>query len=101
MCRLSTPAPTPAPDVSAKAPAAKVNNRVGIPKLLDSKVLPGIVLSVLPPPKRCQYPIGEPGRASFRFCDDVTVPGKAYCAEHCKNCFVRLVNREESRSHAE
>jgi hypothetical protein len=60
-----------------------------------------LMLSVLPPPKRCQYPFCQPGRTGFRFCGAATVPGKAYCAEHCKLAFVRFRDREESRAYAD
>jgi len=33
----------------------------------------------------CQYPIGDPRSASFRFCGEpVTVLGRPYCLAHCK-----------------
>jgi GcrA cell cycle regulator len=31
----------------------------------------------------CCWPIGEPGRSSFRFCNVPNVEGKPYCPEHC------------------
>jgi GcrA cell cycle regulator len=31
----------------------------------------------------CCWPIGEPGRSGFRFCDVPNVEGKPYCPEHC------------------
>jgi GcrA cell cycle regulator len=40
--------------------------------------------------RTCQYPIGEPGRSTFRLCGDPAMPGKPYCEEHGKRCFVRL-----------
>jgi len=34
--------------------------------------------------KSCQWPIGDPGRRDFHFCESETVvPGKPYCPDHC------------------
>jgi hypothetical protein len=36
-----------------------------------------------PTPRECQWPIGTPRVAGFRFCGRPdTVPGRPYCAEH-------------------
>jgi GcrA cell cycle regulator len=43
----------------------------------------------------CCWPIGEPGTKTFRFCDDVSVPGKPYCDEHAKLAYVRIRDRKE------
>jgi GcrA cell cycle regulator len=43
----------------------------------------------------CCWPIGEPGTKSFRFCDDTSLPGKPYCAEHAKLAYVRVRDRKE------
>jgi GcrA cell cycle regulator len=31
---------------------------------------------------KCKWPIGHPGEADFRFCEEPSVPGCPYCAEH-------------------
>jgi GcrA cell cycle regulator len=33
--------------------------------------------------RTCCYPLGDPGTAGFRSCDDPTEPGKSYCLDHC------------------
>jgi GcrA cell cycle regulator len=38
----------------------------------------------------CCWPVGEPGRKDFRFCDDAAVPGKPYCEEHCRIGYVKI-----------
>jgi GcrA cell cycle regulator len=43
----------------------------------------------------CCWPIGEPGTPSFRFCDDVAVPGKPYCEAHAQLAYVRVRDRRE------
>lgn len=37
----------------------------------------------------CCWPIGEPRKKDFRYCDNRTVPGKVYCEEHYKIAYVR------------
>jgi GcrA cell cycle regulator len=91
-----------AADVPTTAPVAQPQGRALSNLEVEQRAFQDIMLMVLPAPKHCQYPFGQPGRVGFRFCGDATVPGKAYCEEHCKNCFVRVppVNREGSRSYA-
>ena len=44
----------------------------------------------------CCWPIGEPGTRSFRFCDDTTLPGKPYCAEHARIAYVRVKDKRDA-----
>lgn len=32
---------------------------------------------------RCKWPIGDPKTSEFDFCENVGLPGKPYCAQHC------------------
>lgn len=43
----------------------------------------------------CCWPLGEPGTKQFRFCDEGSVPGKPYCAEHAQLAYVRVRDRRE------
>lgn len=43
----------------------------------------------------CCWPIGEPGTASFRFCDADAVPGKPYCDPHAQIAYVKVRDRRE------
>lgn len=43
----------------------------------------------------CQWPIGEPGTRSFRFCDSASESGKPYCKEHAKLAYVKVRDRRE------
>jgi GcrA cell cycle regulator len=43
----------------------------------------------------CCWPIGEPGTASFRFCDAEASAGKPYCAEHAAVAYVKVRDRRE------
>ncbi len=47
------------------------------------------------PAPACCWPIGEPGKRDFHFCDDPSIPGKPYCEEHVKLAYVRLRDRKE------
>lgn len=43
----------------------------------------------------CCWPIGEPGKPSFHFCNGVAVAGKPYCEEHAVVAYVRLRDKRE------
>ncbi len=43
----------------------------------------------------CCWPIGDPGTASFRFCDDGAMAGKPYCAQHAALAYVKVRDRRE------
>lgn len=43
----------------------------------------------------CCWPIGEPGKPSFHFCNETAVAGKPYCEEHASIAYVRLRDRRE------
>ena len=56
---------------------------------------------IAPPPKNslratpCCWPIGEPGKPSFHFCNVSSVPGKPYCEDHAAVAYVRVRDRRE------
>ncbi len=95
---LSAPAPftptaMPAPSRAAMpdtpAPAAPAPPR------------PSVQLRAVPMPRAgarvttCCWPIGDPGTASFRFCDDGAMTGKPYCAQHAALAYVKVRDRRE------
>jgi GcrA cell cycle regulator len=45
--------------------------------------------------RNCCWPIGEPGRADFRFCSAEGLAGKPYCAEHAAVAYVKARDRRE------
>jgi GcrA cell cycle regulator len=59
------------------------------------------IRTISPPPMMrrsapaCCWPIGEPGRKDFRFCDDVSAPGKPYCEDHAKLAYVKIRDRKD------
>ena len=40
------------------------------------------------PVGECHFPIGEPGSKAFRFCCELTEPGRPYCLDHCKAAYI-------------
>jgi GcrA cell cycle regulator len=49
----------------------------------------------LPRTAPCCWPIGEPGTASFHFCNAAAMTGKPYCEEHAAIAYVRLRDKAE------
>jgi GcrA cell cycle regulator len=37
----------------------------------------------------CMWPIGDPGRESFRFCGEAAAPGRCYCPDHTAKAYVK------------
>jgi GcrA cell cycle regulator len=53
-----------------------------------------------PPPPRlsnatCCWPIGEPGKAGFRFCAERALATKPYCEAHAAQAYVRAKPKHE------
>ena len=44
----------------------------------------------------CCWPIGEPGTATFRFCDADTLPNKPYCNTHAQIAYVRVKDKRDA-----
>ena len=49
---------------------------------------------------RCQFPIDEPRHRDFRLCGDPVPPGRPYCDEHRKLCWIRRAEGRERVPHA-
>lgn len=73
------PAPRPAPAPPAPRPVAPPAPRPA-PRLSNSA---------------CCWPIGEPGKAGFRFCGSAALAAKPYCEEHAALAYVRAKPRQE------
>lgn len=41
---------------------------------------------------RCKFPIGEPNKKDFKFCEDKAGIGSPYCDEHHELCYVCTKN---------
>ena len=46
----------------------------------------------------CNWPIGDPGDADFRFCGQPASSGKPYCAEHCAKAYISRSRSSESEA---
>jgi len=98
-------APPPAPravgPTLAPLPARPVPAAVPVPVAVAPILKPATprrLAAVAAPPARvsaCCWPIGEPGKPSFHFCDAVAVQGKPYCAEHAQLAYVKIRDRRE------
>lgn len=108
--RLGGPTLPPLPSATVTATVATVQVFRPAPVVPAPRpVLPPPPAVVAPPPMRaiamppaprrsapaCCWPIGEPGKKDFRFCDDASVPGKPYCDEHAKLAYVKIRDRKE------
>jgi GcrA cell cycle regulator len=88
--------PTLAPLPSRPAPRP-----MSVPLAAASAIKPATprrLAAVAPPLLRvsaCCWPIGEPGKPSFHFCDAVAMHGKPYCAEHAQLAYVKIRDRRE------
>jgi len=95
--------PSKPPRQPKPRPVKKYNTT--IPELPSEKAMPDAFKPVFAAPvatpplpiapswtrsKPCQWPIGEPGTKTFRFCDDISVPGRPYCPEHCRRAYQPL-----------
>lgn len=72
------------------------------PRVLPARVVPVVVAPAAPPvpvaahplmragASGCRWPIGEPRKPGFRFCEATNVvAGRPYCPEHCAKAFDR------------
>jgi GcrA cell cycle regulator len=75
------PSPAPAAPMPVKAPAPR--------RLAAVAAAPAARVSA------CCWPMGEPGKPGFHFCDGAAVAGKPYCAEHAQLAYVKIRDRRE------
>lgn len=43
----------------------------------------------VPTPRKCQWPLGEPGKPGFHLCEAPAIEGKPYCGEHCAKAYIK------------
>lgn len=91
--RVPRPAPVRAIDRPAPLRSFTVVGAVPPPPPPPRPVAP-------PPPPRlsnaaCCWPIGEPGKAGFRFCAERALAGKPYCEAHAAQAYVRVKPKHE------
>ncbi len=57
-----------------------------------------LLLPAAPPPQRvitCSWPLGDPGKPDFHFCNATALPSKPYCAAHAERAYVRVRDKRE------
>jgi len=89
-------------DAPARAPAPRRTQGPTLPPLAAAMGAPVPSLrAIMPAPKAsqratpCCWPIGEPGRPSFHFCNDPAMPSKPYCEAHAAIAYVRVRDRRD------
>ena len=104
--RRSTPrratGPTlPAPNLPPVAASVPLPGPVARPPQHMPPLQAPVQLRAVPLPRAsarastCCWPIGDPGTARFRFCDDGAMTGKPYCAQHAALAYVKVRDRRE------
>ncbi|GAB0115044.1 GcrA family cell cycle regulator [Acidisoma sp. C75] len=106
--RMTGPTLAPLPSAAvaaAEAPAAETASAapaVELPVARPAKAAPATarrLAAVAPSPvarvSACCWPMGEPGKPGFHFCDAAAVAGKPYCAEHAQLAYVKIRDRRE------
>ena len=90
------PLPEPMPETGAIAPTEPPpGQRQQAPRTSATGPPPAPAPRMPNPPtavagnRPCCWPLGEPGRAGFRFCDRPAEAGRPYCTEHCGTAYVR------------
>jgi GcrA cell cycle regulator len=102
--------PLASANMTATAAVLAPANVQPIRPVMPSGPRPPVAMPPAPPPRpaiqaapvqtrrsapACCWPIGEPGTKTFRFCDDVSMPGKPYCDEHARLAYVRIRDRKD------
>jgi GcrA cell cycle regulator len=94
------PAPN-LPPVAASVPPAALRAPISPPPKHMPPQQALVQLRAVPIPRAaprvstCCWPIGDPGTASFRFCDDGAMAGKPYCAQHAALAYVKVRDRRD------
>ena len=96
---MGTPRPARAPKATLPALASAdrgpppASPPAGTPSRPGTPAPPPAVPYRGPSGKPCCWPLGEPGRPDFRFCEAGTAPGKPYCPEHASLAYVSRTDR--------
>ena len=76
-------------------PAFGVRPPPPVPAPAPRPIMPSAPIQARRSAPSCCWPIGEPGTKTFRFCDDTSMPGKPYCADHAKLAYVKIRDRKD------
>jgi len=97
--RRATGATLPAPNLPPITGVAAAP--VAVREVAARQPRPTVQLRAVPLPRAgarvttCCWPIGDPGTANFRFCDDGAMAGKPYCVQHAALAYVKVRDRRE------
>lgn len=69
-------------------PLASVSPAAAPPSAARPAPPPTPINTRVRPCSPCCWPIGEPGKPDFRFCDAGAMPGRPYCEPHCALAYV-------------
>ncbi len=94
-------APRPRPSLpplpslkSAPLPVVTAYPQAPVPGRILAALMPASVPSLGTRVMPCCWPIGQPGKPGFRFCEADSVPGRPYCDEHCRDAYVNMRRRK-------
>ncbi|WP_288039462.1 GcrA family cell cycle regulator, partial [Acidiphilium sp.] len=88
----------PSPIPTAESRQSGQPNRAERRRRARAAASPGSLPPPAPPPPRvitCSWPLGDPGRPDFHFCDATALPSKPYCAAHAERAYVRVRDKRE------
>jgi len=92
MTRRLAKAATPLPAQAAPAPAAIQRppepETPPAPILAPPEPMPSCTIQPISGARECQWPIGHPKAATFRFCNAAAEPAKPYCLAHCRIAYL-------------
>ncbi len=83
------PPPPPRPRTEQTPPCPLPWSPTRIPPAVTTR-------AATPGQHACCWPIGEPGRPGFRFCEGESAAGKPYCEAHCTLAYQRKRERNEA-----
>lgn len=83
--RPRRPRPEPVAKTAAAADDIATWSMPAAPVVADADIVCLGVDYASGPDRRCAWPIGDPRAASFRFCHEPVVRGRAYCGPHCRS----------------
>ncbi len=102
LCPRPSPIRRMGADVPARTPAPRRAQGPTLPPLSAAMGTPVPSLrAIMPAPKTsqratpCCWPIGEPGKPSFHFCNGPALPSKPYCEAHAAIAYVRVRDKRE------
>jgi len=92
--RATGPTLAPLPSAPSLTPAAGPAS-MPVAKATPARRLAAVAPAPVTRVSACCWPMGEPGKPGFHFCDAAAVHGKPYCAAHAQLAYVKIRDRRE------